>query len=130
MLNGRIVVNFNIVWVDARKERVRGRRPVQLAQAQKMAVLELKRPAQAPMRRGLTWSGGEAGDAHGKHHGHPVPAFDGGEDAAAEFVGDVWRSCCVMFNTLLTATAARESPMKNSAHPNVGAWLNRMYDPP
>ena len=30
-----------------------------------------------------------------------------------------------MFNTELTPTAARDRPMKNSARPKVGAWLNR-----
>ena len=41
-----------------------------------------------------------------------------------------WRKSCIMFNTELTATAARESAMKTSAHAKFRIWLNRMYEPP
>ena len=39
-----------------------------------------------------------------------------------------WRRSCEVFSTELTATAPRERPMKNSAHAERGAWLNRTYD--
>src|ERR1700722_12838369 len=106
-----------------------GSRPVQFAQPQKTAVLELKTPAQAPITRGLTCV-----DAN------PATAIESiiviqfqlsmVANTRPRNSSETWRSCWVTFNTLLTATAARDKPMKNNAHPNVFAWLNKTYDPP
>ena len=51
---------------------------------------------------------------HRDHHGRPDHRFDGRKHAAAEFVRDVPQQLR-QFSTELTATAARESAMKNSA---------------
>src|ERR1700691_6597957 len=104
-----------------------GSRPVQFAQPQKIAVLELKTPAQAPITRGLTCV-----DANPAIAIESIMVIQFQLSTVAKTrprnSSETCRNCCVTFKTLLTATAARDKPMKDTAAPNVFAWLNNTYD--
>src|SRR5207237_4944566 len=103
-----------------------GSLPVTFAHAQKIAVVELRPPAIAAIRRGLRYC--EAMPASIIE----IIITDQTMDSMVaktrpRYSSETWRSNCDMFKTELTATAARESAIKNSATKKFSIWLKMMY---
>src|ERR1700722_8291400 len=91
-----------------------GNRPVQLAQSQKKAVLELSRPETTPIDRGLqVWDATPAPAIESIMVDHCIVSMVAKTRPRNSF--DTCRSSCDILSTELTAMADRESARNNKA---------------
>ena len=96
------------------------RSPTRSAQTQKSAVVELSTPDHAPIVLGLT-AATRSPPRSSTASSSPTCSDSMVENTRPRNSSATCRSSCDMFSTELTATAARESPMKTSAQPNARA---------
>src|ERR1022692_2459129 len=106
-----------------------GRRPVQLAHNQKMAVLELNSPDTAPIMRGLhLWDASPAPSIESIIIDHDNVSMVA--NTRPRNSSETRRSNCEVFSTELTAIAARDIAINTTASAKLGIWLNTTYAPP
>src|SRR5579863_1162284 len=96
-----------------------GRRPVQLAHSQKMAVLELNNPEAAPIMRGLHfWDASPAPSIESIIIDQDIVSMVA--NTRPRNSSGTRRSSCEVFNTELTAMAARDRPRNTVASAKLG----------